>query len=94
MYATKTKAPLGNHRIKDYAPVDFLKGLGEVRLQLWGKERKKSTIIEADIDLRSVLKKYIGPGIFLAPYDPFVPLAPRAAPPVCKEEKSAKDPNA
>jgi hypothetical protein len=94
MYATKTKAPLGNHRIKDYAPVDFLKGLGEVRLQLWGKERKKSTIIEADIDLRSVLKKYIGPGIFLAPYDPFIPLAPRAAPPVCKEEKSAKDPNA
>ena len=94
MYATKTNAPSGNHRIKDYAPVGFLKGLGEMRLQLWGKERKKSTIIEADIDLRSVLKKYIGPGIFLAPYDPFVPLAPRAAPPVCKEEKSARDPNA
>jgi hypothetical protein len=55
---------------------------------------EESTIIEAGTDLRSVLKKYIGPGIFLAPYDPFVPLAPRAAPPVYKEEKSAKDPNA
>jgi hypothetical protein len=94
MYATKAPTPEGNQRIKDYVPVEFLKYLGKERVQLWGREGKKSTIIEPNIALSSVVEKYIGPGIFLAPYDPFVPLAPRAAPPVCEGEKSAKDPNA
>jgi hypothetical protein len=93
MYATKAPTPEGNHRIKDYVPVKFLKGLGNKRLQLWGKKGKKSTIIVPNITLSSVVEKYIGPGIFLVPYDPLVPLAhlaPAPHPPPAKGRRVLK----
>jgi len=63
--ATKKKL-VGIHEIEDYVTADFLEALCQRRLELWNENPR--TILEADIDLRSVLEKYITPGICLAPF--------------------------
>jgi hypothetical protein len=57
---------VGIQEIEDYVSADFLEALCQRRLELWNDDPR--TILEADIDLRSVLEKYITPGIFLAPF--------------------------
>jgi hypothetical protein len=57
---------VGIHEIEDYVTPHFLEALCQGRLELWNENPR--TILEADIDLRSVLEKYITPSICLAPF--------------------------
>lgn len=63
--ATKKKL-VSTDEIEDYVTPEFLEALCERRLELWAENPR--TILEADIDLRSVLEKYVTPGICLAPF--------------------------
>jgi hypothetical protein len=66
-YAATTKTSLGNHEIKSYVKAAdlFKKSDREYlqRLDLWAE--KPQQLIKKNVDLRTVLKEHIRPGIFL-----------------------------